>query len=50
MVLSTTSCIALVFTFFFNIFAPIGIQNLTLEMKATVYVIHHEGEQLLSSE
>jgi len=51
MVFSMTSCVALVLTlFFFNIFAPIGIQHLTLEMKAALHVIHHEEQHLLSSE
>ena len=46
-----TSCVALVFTFFFfNIFTPIGIQNFSLEMKVALSVIHHEEQQLLSSE
>jgi len=51
MVLSITPYVALVFTRFFkNIFAPISIQRLTLEMKAALYVIHHEEQHLLSSE
>jgi hypothetical protein len=40
-----TPCVALVFTLFKNIFTPISIKNLTLDMKAALCVIHHEEQQ-----